>query len=474
MKKNLFAGLIIVLISVSVSCWAVSRQLERYPVSSLAGEPYMNVSGGRQVSFDGEYPDFTYAAEASVEAVVFVKVLKRTQGSYAPSILDLLLGYNTQGPREEVTSGSGVIITEDGYVVTNYHVIAGATEIEVKLNDQKTYKAQLVGSDPATDIALLKVDAQHLPTLSFGDSDQLRLGEWVLAIGAPYGLTSTITAGIVSAKGRSMPNYDGEFRIESFIQTDAAVNPGNSGGALVNVKGELVGINTAIISQTGSYAGYSFAVPVNIVRKIVEDLIDFGSVQRAFLGVSMAPMSDALARELDMDRPMGVFLARIVPGGAADQGGVEEGDVLLQIDGVVVNSPSDVQERITRYSPGDVAELILLRDGKQRNLRVRLMGNEAMQQARNQSMELFGAQLRTVTPQEAKRLMIASGVEVVSLGKGKFKTAGISTGFVITHVNNQEVETPDDIKGQIEQSRRSILVEGIYPDGRVAYYGIGL
>ncbi len=471
MKKNLLAGLVIVLISVSVSYALMSL---RTGVADGSVRPVETLQ--HPLSFatkpDLVYPDFTHAAESSVQAVVFVKVLKRTQGSYAPTILDFLLGFSNQAPREEVTSGSGVIITEDGYVVTNYHVIAGATEIEVKLANQKTYQANLVGADPATDIALLKVDATGLPTLSFGNSDDLRLGEWVLAIGSPYGLTSTITAGIVSAKGRSIPKEPGEFKIESFIQTDAVVNPGNSGGALVNVRGELVGINTAILSQTGSYAGYSFAVPVNIVRKIAEDLIDFGRVQRAVLGVSMVAVTDAMAKELGMEGPQGVLLARIQPGGAADVGGVKPDDVLLRVDGVSVQTPSDVQERIARYSPGDVVVLDLLRKGREVELRVRLMGEAGS--AEEQVVEFLGAGLRTVAPDKARQMRIEGGVEVVSLARGKMKSAGLSKGFVITHINNEAVSTPQEILALVQRARRSVLVEGIYPNGAVAYYGIGL
>ena len=249
---------------------------------------------------EDNWPDFTYAAESAVDAVVYVRVKATETAQEMPgSILDFFFGMPQQGAprqRERVGSGSGVIIREDGYIVTNNHVIEGATEIEVTLNNNEKYSAVLVGTDPATDVALLKVDAKGLPFIPFADSDKLRLGEWVIAIGSPYDLRSTITAGIVSAKGRSMPNYSGEFKIESFIQTDAAVNPGNSGGALVDKAGRLVGINTAIISQTGSYSGYSFAVPSNIVKKIVYDLIDFGSVKRAMLGITMQPIASPRGR----------------------------------------------------------------------------------------------------------------------------------------------------------------------------------
>ena len=277
-------GLLYALLSAAVgglTAFAVVKSIqpeETVIVQSEDGAKFRTVS----LSHDN-WPDFTYAAETAVDAVVYVKVTSTATSQTPQSILEYFFGYGTPQQREKVGSGSGVIIREDGYIVTNNHVIDGATKIQVTLNTNHTYDAVLVGTDPATDVALLKIDATGLPYIPFGDSDKLRLGEWVIAIGSPYDLRSTITAGIVSAKGRSMPNYSGEFKIESFIQTDAAVNPGNSGGALVDKNGNLVGINTAIISQTGSYAGYSFAVPSNIVKKIVTDLMDFGSVKGPFL-----------------------------------------------------------------------------------------------------------------------------------------------------------------------------------------------
>ena len=244
--------------------------------------------------------------------------------------------------------------------MTNNHVVSGATEIEVTIGDKKTFDAEIIGTDPATDVALLKIDAKGLPTIPMGDSDKLRLGEWVLAIGSPYGLTSTITAGIVSAKGRSMPNYSGEFKIESFIQTDAAVNPGNSGGALVNIKGELVGINTAIISQTGSYAGYSFAVPVNIVKKIVSDFKE----QRAMLGITMQDNNETLKEKMKLSTTEGVYIAEVVKGGAAEAAGIEKGDVLLSIDGAEVSKGTAVQEIINAHRPGDRIQVEVPEDGR--------------------------------------------------------------------------------------------------------------
>ena len=321
------------------------------------------------------WPDFTYAAETAVDAVVYVKVISTATTTQPQSIFDYFFGYGTPQQREKVGSGSGVIIREDGYIVTNNHVIEGADKIQVTLNTNQTYDAVLVGADPATDVALLKIEAGGLPFIPFGDSDKLRLGEWVIAIGSPYNLRSTITAGIVSAKGRSMPNTSGEFRIESFIQTDAAVNPGNSGGALVDKNGNLVGINTAIISQTGSYAGYSFAVPSNMVKKIVSDLIDFGSVKRAVLGVTMQEISDKIAEDLKLSARNGVYIVEVSKGGAADKAGIKAGDILLSIDSVKVTSFATVQETVSRFSPGDVAEVIVLRDGKEIAFDVVFMGS---------------------------------------------------------------------------------------------------
>ena len=368
-------GFLIVLLS------ALAGGLTAYGVVNAVSKSNVQVvsdsSGGAQfrtVSLSQDnYPDFTYAAETCVDAVVYVKV-SSTQTVQSPnSIFDFFFGLPQQGApqqRERTGSGSGVIIREDGYIVTNNHVIEGATKIEVTLNNNQTYHAVLIGTDPATDVALLKIEASGLPFIPFADSDRLRLGEWVIAIGSPYDLRSTITAGIVSAKGRSMPNYTGEFKIESFIQTDAAVNPGNSGGALVDKSGNLVGINTAIISQTGSYAGYSFAVPSNIVKKIVYDLIDFGSVKRAVLGITMQPIDDKLSKELKLSSLNGVYIVEVSKNGAADKAGVKQGDVLIAIGETKIVSTSSVQEAVSRFSPGDETVITVLRDGKEKQLNV--------------------------------------------------------------------------------------------------------
>ena len=428
---------------------------------------------------DQLYPDFTYAAETSVKAVVHVKVTKK--GIEQPyTIYDFFFGYGNPGmsPRNQVNSGSGVLITSDGYIITNNHVIDGADDILITLDDNKSYKARLVGKDPVTDIALLKISENNLPFLTFGDSDSLRLGEWVIAIGNPYNLRSTITAGIVSAKARSMPSSGEEFKIESFIQTDAAVNPGNSGGALVNTRGELVGINTAIASRTGSYTGYSFAVPSSIAKKVVEDLIDFGTVQRALLGISMQDIDGELAKEKGLSGTSGVYIAEVIRGGAAEIAGVREGDVLTSINGVNVNSGPAVQEQISKFRPKDKVSLMLLRAGKQIEVSVVLKSksgeNEIIADSSGGLFKLFGAELKEASKDKLAQLSLKHGVEVVAVANGKFKTTGIKKGFIITYINQTPVSKPSEIESIAQVSRRSLLIEGVYPDGTVVYYGMGL
>ncbi|MBP3663219.1 MAG: Do family serine endopeptidase [Bacteroidales bacterium] len=426
------------------------------------------------------WPDFTYAAESAVDAVVYVKVSATQTMQQAPSsIFDFFFGFPQQGApqqREKVGSGSGVIIREDGYIVTNNHVIEGATKIEVTLNNNQTYQATLVGTDPATDVALLKIEANGLPVVPFGDSDKLRLGEWVIAIGSPYDLRSTITAGIVSAKGRSMPNYSGEFKIESFIQTDAAVNPGNSGGALVDKAGNLVGINTAIISQTGSYAGYSFAVPVNIVKKIVYDLMDYGSVQRAVLGITMQEIDDKIANELKLSSRNGVYIVEVSKSGAADKAGIKAGDVLIAIDSTMLTNSASVQEAVSRFSPGDDAVVTVIRDGKEKKLDVKFKGTakENGTKSDDGSVAFYGSSIKAASEETLAKLGIKNGVEIVELGPGKLMEAGATEGFVIQYVNDHPVKTPEDIIEIVKKSKRTVFIEGTTPSGRTGYFGFGV
>ena len=474
-------GFLIVLLS------ALAGGLTAYGVVNAVSKSNVQVvsdsSGGAQfrtVSLSQDnYPDFTYAAETCVDAVVYVKV-SSTQTVQTPnSIFDFFFGLPQQGApqqRERTGSGSGVIIREDGYIVTNNHVIEGATKIEVTLNNNQTYNAVLIGTDPATDVALLKIEASGLPYIPFADSDRLRLGEWVIAIGSPYDLRSTITAGIVSAKGRSMPNYTGEFKIESFIQTDAAVNPGNSGGALVDKSGNLVGINTAIISQTGSYAGYSFAVPSNIVKKIVYDLIDFGSVKRAVLGITMQPIDDKLAKELKLSSLNGVYIVEVSKNGAADKAGVKQGDVLIAIGETKIVSTSSVQEAVSRFSPGDETVITVLRDGKEKQLNVIFKGTaqETGTIADDGSVAFYGSSIQEASKEVLDRLGLKNGVEIVELGPGKLKDAGATEGFVIQYVNDVPVKTPQDVIDIVKKSKRAVFVQGVTPSGRTGYFGFGV
>lgn len=470
MNKNVITVIASVLVS-SIAAYGIVAAATPDSVSpsriSSDGATYRTVNLSMS-----DYPDFTYAAESAVDAVVFVKVTaKASQPQYQldDPFFRFFFGDRIPDQRERVQqgSGSGVIIRQDGYIVTNNHVVANATKVEVTLNNNKTYEASVIGTDPATDVALIKIEADGLPVIPFFDSDKLRLGEWVLAIGSPLGeeLRSTITAGIVSAKGRSMPNYTGEFKIESFIQTDAAVNPGNSGGALVNKAGELVGINTAIVSTTGSYTGYSFAVPSNIVKKVVGDILDFGSVKRARLGITMQPIDEKTASELKLSSLDGVYIYEVAKGGAADKAGVRKGDVLLAIDSTVVKGASAVQEKVNNYHPGDKAKLKLFRDGKEIVLDVVFQGEtEATGTvAEDGSVKFYGASLKAGE----------KGVEITSAGNGKMAQAGAEDGYVIMYVNDQQVRKPQDVIDIAKKAKRSVTVEGLTPSGRPFFFAFG-
>ena len=428
-----------------------------------------------------DYPDFTYAAESAVEAVVYVEVTvqRRQQYQNIDPFFRFFFGdeYAMPQQREAKGSGSGVIIRPDGYIVTNNHVVDGATKIQVTLNNNQQYDATVIGTDPATDVAIIKVDAAGLPTIPLGDSDKLRLGEWVLAIGSPLGvqLRSTITAGIVSAKGRSMPDDSGEFKIESFIQTDAAVNPGNSGGALVNKKGELVGINTAIVSQTGSYSGYSFAVPVNIVKRVVDDLIDFGSVKRAVLGISMGTVDKKIADEMKLSSVSGVYINEVSKGSAADKAGLRKDDVIIAIDGQKITDASSVQAKVAGYHPGDSADIAYIRDGKTAHVTVVFQAAAATngEVALDGTTEFYGAKLRAADSETLKALNLKSGVEIVSLGSGKMADAGARAGSIIVYVNDKPVSKPEEVVAQAKKAARAVYIEGVDRNGRAFYFGFG-
>ena len=405
--------------------------------------------------------DFTQAAELSVNAVVHVKTTYRNQvSSQQMDLFEFFFG--RPGQQREMpaqqASGSGVIISEDGYIVTNNHVIDRADQIQVVLNDKREYTATLVGTDPNTDIALLKIEETGLPVILMGNSDDLRVGEWVLAVGNPFNLTSTVTAGIVSAKARNINILNAEMKIESFIQTDAAVNPGNSGGALVNTRGELVGINTAIASQTGSYSGYSFAVPTSIVQKVVSDIRQYGVVQRAILGVQMREITSELQKEKKLSTLQGAYVERVVPDGAAEKAGIKSGDV------------------ITRVS------VTLLRDGKTMTVQATLTnrdGGTGVISAEDKA-SVLGATFSELTDQQKERLGINYGLQIKSLKAGKLKSAGVPSDFIILKVNNRSVRTEEDLDDIVRRANsasehdRVLFITGCTPQGRVRYYAVNL
>ena len=446
---------------------------ETMQVVSADGSTYRTVN-----LTDTDYPDLTYAAESAVDAVVYVEVTVARQQQYQiDPFFEYFFGSPGRGRQQEMKgSGSGVIIRPDGYIVTNNHVVSGATKVTVTLNNNSSYDATIIGTDPVTDVALIKIDAQGLPTIEMGDSDALRLGEWVLAIGSPLGdsLRGTITAGIVSAKGRTMTN-DGTFKIESFIQTDAAVNPGNSGGALVNKKGELVGINTAIVSQTGAYSGYSFAVPVNIVRKIVGDLIDFGTVKRAKLGVTMGTVNDEIAKDLKLSSPKGVYINEVMKGSAAEKAGIKSKDVVISIDGTEIATASALQEKVNSYHPGDKASFVVIRDGQKKEIEVTFMGDAEKTGTVDidGSIAFYGSKIKTASEETLARLGLKKGVEVVSLGEGKMLSAGASEGFVILYVNETPVSTADEVVAIARKAKRGIFIEGVTASGKSSYFAFG-
>lgn len=476
-KTGLFT-LLVALVGGFVALWAYTRYFDDPKVLTVQQEQSMKYAS-LPTSSTGELPDLTFAAENSVHAVVHIKVTQK--GSYYGSnnIFDYFFGDGSSQSQQmpiRQGAGSGVIISSEGYIVTNNHVIDEADEISVILNDKREFKAKRIGTDPSTDIALIKIDMSGLPTLKFSNSDNLKLGEWVLAVGNPFNLTSTVTAGIVSAKSRDIGINPDQMRIESFIQTDAAVNPGNSGGALVNTRGELVGINTAIASQTGSYSGYSFAIPSNIVQKVVADLKEYGDVQRALLNVNIGDVNSDVAKKYNLDKIEGVFVGKVLPGGAAEIAGLKDNDVIISVDNVNVNSTAELQEQISKHRPGDKVVVEVKRDNKRKPFNVTLRnkhGDTDIVKGDNNPDDIFGAKFVEVSDRDKEELGIRYGIKITELANGKFKDAGIKKGFIITQVNKSAVSEVEELKRIIKNSRGGILVEGIYPNGEVAYYVFG-
>nr|MBP7471929.1 trypsin-like peptidase domain-containing protein [Prevotella sp.] len=459
------------------------------------------------VAVPGQPVDLTYAAGKSLPAVVHIKFVKNAgtkevdvQGNPFGDFFDPFGFFGNpnqdndnsgtqkrkvQTPKQEAT-GSGVIISADGYIVTNNHVVNGADELTVTLNDNREFSAKIIGTDPTTDLALIKVDAKNLPTLPIGNSDDLKVGEWVLAVGNPYNLSSTVTAGIVSAKARSLGggNDDGP-KVSSFIQTDAAINPGNSGGALVNVKGELVGINAMLYSQTGSYSGYGFAIPTTIMNKVVDDIKKYGSVQRAWLGVKGGDVLNYINSEkekgndTDLGTNDGVYVDEVIDGGAGQAAGLQKGDVIIGIDGKKISKISELQEYVNSKRPGDKISIEFLHNKHKSSKTVTLkneQGTTAVIKAAD--LDILGGNFRTISDEKKKALNISYGIEVIKINKGKLQDAGISRGFIIQKVNDDPVKSLDELQKAVKSASTSkdpvLYIQGVWPTGKKGYYAVPL
>ncbi len=454
--------------------------------------PISNVDYVTSDKNGGGGPDFTVAAANTVNAVVHVmtKINSSPQemgsGMQQDPFFNFFFGPNMpNNPRQmgpEMASGSGVIISTDGYIVTNNHVINGATNIQVVLNDKRTFDATVVGADPNTDLALLKIDAKNLPTIVFGNSDNLKVGQWVLAVGNPFNLTSTVTAGIVSAKGRNINIISSKMPIESFIQTDAAINPGNSGGALVDTRGLLVGINTAIASETGTYDGYGFAIPVSIVSKVVADLKKYGVVQRAVLGVTIHDITADFAKQKNLKTLEGAYVAGVSDQSAAMDAGIKEGDVIVKVNDVPIKSVAELQDQISRFHPGDKVSVTYNRDGKDNTVDVTLRNaSGGTKLVKNKGIEELGASFEEINNTLKQQLNLSGGVQVVGLqDKSMLAIAGVKKGLVIVKINNQPVHSISELQDIVKNinngsSRdRGLFITGIYPNGEVAYYAIDM
>lgn len=424
-------------------------------------------------------PDFTTAAEKTVHGVVHIRseFSMRTGGYddfFAP--FRQFFGDPYGGNDTYTGFGSGVIISNDGYIITNNHVVEGAGNVNVTLNDNREFEATVIGTDPSTDIALLKIDAENTPFIAFGNSDIVKIGEWVLAVGNPFNLTSTVTAGIVSAKARNINILGTPGAIESFIQTDAAVNMGNSGGALVNMNGELIGVNAAIASNTGSYAGYSFAIPVNIVKKVVDDLLNFGVVQRAYLGVTIREVDSKLAKEKDLDDDNGVYIESVSETGGAKDSGIREGDVIVSVDSHPVKTNAELLEVIGQHDPGDVVSVLVHRNGTSQDFQVELRNQEGNTSVTKKGDDFFmsdlGASLEQVPDEDIKNLNLTGGLKVVDLQDGMLKKGGVQAGFIILKINGVKISSKQDVDFALSNIKSGVIrIEGIYPNGMRMNYG---
>ncbi|MEQ8925813.1 MAG: trypsin-like peptidase domain-containing protein [Fulvivirga sp.] len=413
--------------------------------------------------------NFVSAADKVTQSVVHI----RSVYSGGASSFNALEGF-FRGPAQ--SSGSGVILTDDGFIVTNNHVIEDASEIEVVLQDNRSYFGKLVGKDPTTDLALIKIEETNLPYLSYGNSDNIKTGEWVLAVGNPFDLNSTVTAGIVSAKARNIGilRDRNNLQIESFIQTDAAVNPGNSGGALVNLKGELVGINTAIATPNGSYAGYSFAVPVTLVKKVMDDLLEYGEVQRGLLGIRIGDVTARLAEARGLDVVNGVFVSYVNDNSSAQEAGIEQGDVIIGINEIEVTNVSELQELVARNRPGDEVTVTYIRKGERNSVKAVLRNTSGTTDliAKSYNPELEGAVFRELNNDEMASMQLNGGVKATDVNEGKWKESGLKKGFIITKIDKVDIIDLADLHLVLENKNGGILVEGITPYGEPGVLGV--
>lgn len=444
--------------------------------------------------------DLTYAAEKSLPSVVHILSTKNSKVQTVEVENDPFSDFfsdpfgffgNPQGnggkqrrsvrtPKQQ-GSGSGVIISADGYIVTNNHVVADADELTVTLNDNKEYSARIIGTDKASDLALIKIDGKNLPAITIANSDDIKVGEWVLAVGNPFNLTNTVTAGIVSAKARSLYQNG----VESFIQTDAAINPGNSGGALVNTRGELIGINAMLYSQTGSFSGYGFAIPTSIMNKVVADLKQYGTVQRALIGIQGQDVKNYVdakkdkGEDIDLGTMEGIYVAKVTEESAAEEAGMKEGDVITAIDGKPVNKMAELQEVLAKKRPGDKVSVTYLRDKKKATKTVTLKNEKGNTQVvKKADLDVLGGNFRAITNAQKEQLNIGYGLEVLKVSSGRLKTAGITKGFIIQRVNDNAVKTIDDLQNAVKEASTSkdpvLYIQGVYPTGKKAYFAVPL
>jgi len=475
--KTILGGLLMAIAGGATALFAYTRIIEKPEIIVSNDSAMTELHDGRAVLTSYQVPevqvDLTYAAEKTVHAVVHVRTMSMVVQPENP-FLEWWYGdryRNAPSEREQRGFGSGVIISPDGYIITNNHVIEAAQNIEVKMNDNRVLPAELVGRDPTTDIALLKVEAKNLEYLRYGDSDNLKIGEWVLAVGNPFNFTSTVTAGIVSAKGRNLGILeDQEYRIESFIQTDAALNVGNSGGALVDTKGLLVGITSAIYSPSGAYAGNSFAIPVSIVKKVVDDLRQYGEVQRAIIGIGINELTSEIAEKQNLKEVKGALITKIYDGSAAADAKLRENDVIIKIAGIPVATPSELQEQVAKYRPGDKITVTYVRNGKENTVPVTLKnvaGNTSLVTRDTNTAEVFGATFESLSSNERRSLKIDGGVKITKVEDGLFRDLGLRRGTIITFINGKKVENTADVRNAISSNQRSLKsVEGYTPDGR--------